>query len=109
MNDNIADVQSFLFQRLREWLDLFPGLRLYYYFEQCADEHIVKLDPDSYPMDDERFLNAQIALISEMIEIYPEHSVTPFYESRFDRLLGEGTIEITHEYPSTATPLSAAS
>jgi hypothetical protein len=61
--DNIAAAKAYIQQRLSVWLDLFPGLRMRYYFEPCLYVHFVKLDPASYPMDDERLQYAQIALI----------------------------------------------
>jgi hypothetical protein len=109
MTDNTAAAKAYIQQRLREWLDLFPGLHMSYYYESSSDVHFVKLDPDSYPMDDERFLEAQLTLFDDLIDAFPEHSVSTIHDPRFDHFLGEGTIEITHEYPATATPLSAAS
>lgn len=109
MTDNTEAAKAYIQQRLKEWLNLFPGLQMRYYYEQCSDVHFVKLDPSSYPMDDERFLEAQLSLFDDLIDIFPEHGVCPFYDPRFDRFMREGTIEITHEYPATATPLSAAS
>jgi hypothetical protein len=100
--ENTAAAKDFIQQRLREWLDLFPGLRIRYYFEPCSELHLVKFDPTSYPMDDEKFLEAQLELIFDLIEHYPEHSVTPIYEPEHDHFMREGTIEITQE-------LSAAS
>jgi hypothetical protein len=109
MTDNTEAAIAYIQQRLREWLDLFPGLRIRYYFEQCSDVHFVALDPTSFPMDDDSFLDAQLALIYDLIETYPEHGIAPFFKPEFEHHMREGTIEITCQLSAPSTQFSAAS
>jgi hypothetical protein len=95
--DNTAAAKAFVQHRLREWLDLFPGLRMRYYFSWCSDVHFVALDPTSFPMDDKPFLREQLKLISDLKDTYEGHGLAIFYEAEYLYLLGEGTIEIEKE------------
>jgi hypothetical protein len=95
--DNTKAAKAYIQQRLREWLDLFPGLRMRYYFESCSDVHFVALDRTSFPMDDDSFLDAQLALMHEVRRTYPEHSVAPFSNPEHEHIMREGTIEITRQ------------
>jgi hypothetical protein len=97
MTDNTEAAKAYIQQRLREWLDLFPGLRMRYYFEQCSDVHFVALDPTSYPMDDDSFLDAQSVLMDDVRNTFTEHGVAPFFKPEFEHHMREGTIEITRQ------------
>jgi hypothetical protein len=100
--DNLEAAKAYIHQRLREWLDLFPGLRIRYYFHPSAELHLVKFDPTSYPMDDKRLIEAQLSLFNDLLSTFPEHSITTIHELKHEHFMGKGTIEITHQ-------LSAAS
>jgi hypothetical protein len=100
--DNLEAAKAFIQHRLREWLDQFPGLRMRYYFEPCSDVHFVKFDHTSYPMDDEPFLQAQLALIDDLMNIYPEYGLAQFYEPEHEYFMRDGTIEITRQFSAAS-------
>lgn len=100
MNDITAEAKIFVQNRLRAWLDIFPGLQLRYYFEPCSDAHVVEVKPESIHYNNEQMIKAQLALIRDVEQRFPEHGMIYFTESDSKDLLGSGTIEI-HSSHST--------
>jgi hypothetical protein len=106
--DNTA-ASAFVEKRLREWLELFPSLRMRYYFQPFAEVHVIEVKPEWYHDSNETFIEAQLALMDDVETYFPDHGVTYFTNPKFEHLLGNGTIEIIPDSSATATQLSAAS
>jgi hypothetical protein len=104
MSSIIFEAKTFVINRLTEWLDLFPGLRLCYYFEPCSDAHIVDIEPESFLHSNEQFIEAQLDLIHEVEYRFSEHGMIFLTHQESQYLLGKGTIEIQANH-STAYKL----
>jgi hypothetical protein len=106
MNTTIEEAKQFVYHRLVEWTEHFPGLHLRYYFEPCSDVHIVEVKPESFHNSNEAFIQAQLALIHTIQEKFPNHGMICFTESDSAYLLGEGTIELRPSFKDGSTKVA---
>jgi hypothetical protein len=94
MNPLNEHAKDFVLSRLEQWVNQFPGLRLRYCFQPCADTHVVAIQPAWLHHSNEQFVKAQLGLMDDVESQFPEHGMVYFIEPEANYLLGKDTITI---------------
>lgn len=62
---------EFLITTLKEWCEMFEGIRVRYAYDAVSEYHIVEIEPESIRRGNEQYKSAEFTLWTAFMEKYP--------------------------------------